>query len=146
MPLTRDQHLYSDIAANAADAIMYADRDGIIRLWNRGAQRIFGFSTEEALGQSLDIIIPPKLRERHWQGYATCIKTGNTRYGDKLLSVPALTKSSEQCSSEFSIVLLIDSQGKPSGVAAILRDVTERWEKDQQLRRRLRELEQALNK
>lgn len=140
----KEQHLYSEIAANAADAILYADHDGIIRLWNRGAERIFGFTATEALGQSLDIIIPPKLRDRHWQGYAACMKTGETRYGDTLLSVPALTKTGQQCSSEFSIVLLSDQTGKPRGVAAILRDVTTRWEKEQKMRQRLRELEHAL--
>jgi PAS domain S-box-containing protein len=133
--------LCEQILSQAPDAIMYADREGIIQLWNHGAERIFGFSTKEALGKSLDLIIPEKLRERHWEGYHKTMATGITRYGTDLLAVPALHQDGTRISTEFSIVMLSDGDGKPLGVAAIMRDVSERHQKEKQLRERLAELE-----
>jgi len=129
------------ILALAPDAILFSDREGIIRLWNSGAERIFGFKTEQAIGQSLDIIIPEKLRERHWKGYRKTMETGETRYGTNLLAVPAMDADGSRLSTEFAIVMLTGDDGKPIGVAAIMRDVTERHQKEKQLRERLAELE-----
>ncbi len=125
----------------APDAILFADREGIIRLWNKGAERIFGRTAEEAIGQSLDLIIPEKLRERHWQGYHKTMATGETRYGTEMLAVPAMHQNGSRMSTEFSIVLLSDDDGKPLGVAAIMRDITERRQQEKELRDRLAELE-----
>lgn len=133
--------LSQQILALAPDAILYADREGIIQLWNKGAERIFGFPADQAIGQSLDIIIPEKLRERHWQGYHKSMETGETRYGTELLAVPAAHADSHRLSTEFSIVMLTGDDGKPLGVAAIMRDVSERHQKEKQLRERLAELE-----
>lgn len=129
------------ILAQAPDAILFADREGIIRLWNQGAERIFGFSAAQALGQSLDLIIPEKIRQRHWDGYHKTMATGVTRYGTELLTVPAMHRDGARLSTEFSIVMLKDEAGRPFGVAAIMRDVTERFLKEKQLRERLDELE-----
>jgi PAS domain S-box-containing protein len=125
----------------APDAILFADREGIIRLWNKGAERIFGCTAEEAIGQSLDLIIPEKLRERHWEGYHKTMATGETRYGTEMLAVPAMHRNGSRMSTEFSIVLLSDDDGKPLGVAAIMRDITERRQQEKELRDRLAELE-----
>ena len=133
--------LSEQILTLAPDAIMFADRDGIIRLWNQGAERIFGCSAEKAIGQSLDLIIPEKLRERHWEGYHKTMATGETRYGTEMLAVPALHQNGSRMSTEFSIVLLQDDDGKPLGVAAIMRDITERRNQEKELRDRLAELE-----
>ena len=120
------------------DAVIYADAEGIIRYWNRGAERIFGFPATEAAGQSLDIIIPPGLRERHWNGYEKTLKTGETRYGaGDLLSVPALRKDGGRISVEFTILPFHDSVGRMVGLAALLRDVTKRFEEMKALRRQL---------
>ncbi|MDH3999385.1 MAG: PAS domain S-box protein [Desulfuromonadales bacterium] len=129
------------IVALAPDAIMFADREGIIRLWNKGAERIFGVPAEKAIGQSLDLIIPEKLRERHWEGYHKTMATGETRYSTEMLAVPAMHHNGSRLSTEFSIVMLLDDDGKPLGVAAIMRDITERHQKDKALRERLAELE-----
>jgi PAS domain S-box-containing protein len=134
------------IVEKAADAIVFADPDGIIRLWNSGAEAIFGYSAEEALGQTLDLIVPEKLRERHWEGYRKVMETGVTRYGSELLAVPALNKDDSRMSVEFTIVLLQDGTGKPQGTAAIMRDVTERWQKEKELKKRLAELEEREKK
>jgi PAS domain S-box-containing protein len=133
--------LSEQILTLAPDAIMFADRDGIIRLWNQGAERIFGCSAEKAIGQSLDLIIPEKLRERHWEGYHKTMATGETRYGTEMLAVPALHQNGSRMSTEFSIVLLQDDDGKPLGVAAIMRDITERRNQEKELRDRLADLE-----
>ncbi len=133
--------LSAEILSQAPDAILFADREGIIRLWNLGAERIFGFSAAQAIGQSLDIMIPEKLRQRHWDGYNKTMDTGETRYGTDMLSVPALHQNGARLSTEFSIVMLTDNDNKPLGVAAIMRDITKRHQEEKAIRERLAELE-----
>ncbi|HRO12658.1 PAS domain-containing protein [Amaricoccus sp.] len=124
------------ILASPADAILATDRAGVIRFWNAGATRVFGFSEVEAVGASLDIIIPERLRRRHWDGWERTVATGVTRYGaGDLLAVPALTADGRQISIEFTIVLLHDGGAGVTGMAAILRDVTARFEELRRLRR-----------
>lgn len=123
------------LARDAADAIVYADAKGVIGFWNKGAERIFGFSEEEALGKTLDIIIPENLRARHWTGYAATMQSGKTRYGaGDLLAVPALRKDGRRISVEFTILLIRQESGPIAGIAAILRDVTPRFEEMKRLR------------
>ncbi len=130
--------LFETLVRNAPDAIIYADEGGVVRFWNYGAERIFGFPAAEAVGQSLDIIIPERLRARHWEGYWQVMKTGQTRFGaGDLLAVPALTKGGEQISIEFTVVPLHDDQGRMRGIAAILRDVTKRFDEMKALRKQL---------
>ena len=120
------------------DAIVYADAEGVIRLWNRGATRIFGFAEEEALGRSLDIIIPERLRERHWHGFRETMRSGQSRYGEgHILSVPALRKDGARISVEFTIVPFTDDAGRMIGIAAVMRDATARFEELRALRREL---------
>lgn len=138
-----EEKLREIIVEKAPDAIMYADREGIIRLWNEGAEWIFGVAKDEALDRSLDLIIPERLRARHWQGYHQTMATGDTRYGRQLLRVPALKGDGEQFSSEFSIVLVRDESGQPLGVAAILRDVSAQWQREKELKERIAMLEKA---
>ena len=123
-----------------SDAIIAADSNGIIRFWNPGAERIFGHAAADAIGHSLDIIIPERLRERHWRGYRGTIATGNSRYGEgDVLAVPALHKNGATISIEFTILPLRDSSGIIVSIVAIIRDVTKRFEEIRQLRRRLAE-------
>jgi PAS domain S-box-containing protein len=120
-----------------SDAIIASDRDGKITFWNPGAERIFGFSRTEAIGQSLDLIIPERLRARHWAGYIEMMHTGESRYGHgDLLSVPALRKDGTRLSIEFTILPLKDEAGAMTGMAAILRDVTARFEEMRALRQK----------
>jgi len=126
------------LVSGMPDAVVYADAEGVIRRWNRGATRIFGFAEAEALGRSLDIIIPENLRERHWQGYRATMRTGQTRYGDgQILSVPAVRKDGARISVEFTIVPFTDDSGQMVGIAAIMRDTTARFEELRALRRQL---------
>jgi PAS domain S-box-containing protein len=116
-------------------------REGVIRLWNRGAEAIFGYRREDALGQTLDLIIPERWRARHWEGYRTVMRTGVTRYGREVLAVPANRNDGTRISIEFSIILPTDRDGQVLGAVAIVRDVTTRWEQEQALRKRLATLE-----
>ena len=131
----------TEILALAPDAILFADREGVIRLWNKGAERIFGCPAEEAIGQSLDLIIPEKLRQRHWDGYHKTMATGETRYGTDMLAVPAMHSDGSKISTEFTIVLLRDGKGEPFGVAAVMRDISVQRKKEMELNARIAELE-----
>ena len=133
--------LNSTIIAASSDAIMFSDREGIIRLWNSGAERMFGYSAEEALGQSLDLIIPENLRGRHWDGYFRVMQSGESHYSVNLLSAPALRKDGTRLSTEFSMVMVKDDRGRMVGVAAIIRDVSARWQREKELKEQIRTLE-----
>jgi PAS domain S-box-containing protein len=127
---------YRTLAREAPDAIVYADAAGLIAFWNKSAERIFGFSEAEALGKSLDIIIPENLQKRHWDGFAETVRTGKTRYGTgDVLAVPALRKGDARISIEFTILPFYDQAGRILGIAAILRDVIKRFEEMKALRR-----------
>lgn len=120
----------------SADGVLFSDVEGRIRYWNAGATRIFGFDAAEAIGQSLDIIIPEAQRARHWQGYDQTMATGETRYGmGDLLATPALRKDGSRISIEFSIIPLRGAGGKMLGVGAIMRDVSKRFEEMKALRK-----------
>jgi len=128
------------ILAASADAVVATDRAGVIRTWNPGAERIFGHREGEALGQSLDVIIPERLRARHWDGFRQVIETGESRYGaGDLLSVPSIRRDGQRISVEFTIVPLKDEQGQMTGMAAVMRDVTKRFDEMKALRQKLSE-------
>jgi PAS domain S-box-containing protein len=141
MATQQPQWLSHQIVEHAPDGIIMADRDGIIRLWNTGAEAIFGYSAQEAAGHSLDLIIPERFRARHWDGFRKVMETGVTRYGSDLLSVPAIRKDDTRISVEFSVTLLRGPAAEAVGVAAIMRDVTQRWMQQKELSQRLADLE-----
>jgi PAS domain S-box-containing protein len=132
------------IVEGAGDAILFADRDGRIRYWNAGAAAMFGWSAVEALGNSMDLIIPERQRARHWHGWDQVMKSGHTRYGRDILAVPGSRKDGSPLSIEFTIQLVRDDAGTLLGASAIIRDVTERWTRDRETRKRLADLEQKL--
>jgi PAS domain S-box-containing protein len=137
MPLDPD-HFARTLVAGMPEAIVYADAAGLIQFWNAGAVRMFGFTEQEALGRSLDIIVPPNLQERHWHGYRETMRTGQTRYGDgQLLAVPAVRQDGTRLSVEFTIVPFTGDDGRMVGIAAIMRDATARFEELRALRKQL---------
>ena len=137
-----DENLYRQIVEGSPDAIIVGDGDGVIRLWNAGARTIFGFTAEEAVGKSMDLIIPERLRARHWDGYRRVMVTGVSRYGSgDLLAVPALTKDGRTISIEFTIQMVKDAGGRIAASVAVVRDVTKRFQREKELGRRLKELE-----
>jgi PAS domain S-box-containing protein len=122
------------ILEGSPDAVLISDRSGTVVYWNAAAQRIFGFSPGEALGRSLEIIIPEQFRDRHWAAWERVMETGVTRYGDgRLLAVPALNKEGSRLSIEFSIQLLKGPEGRVEHVAAVIRDVTQRYLREKEL-------------
>jgi PAS domain S-box-containing protein len=128
------------LLSGRADAIIAADRAGIIRFWNPGAERLLGYARQEALEQSLNLIIPERLRQRHWDGYNQVIQTGHSRYSDSdLLSVSATRKDGSTISVEFTITPIKDESGKLIGMAAVMRDVTKQFQEMRALKRRLDE-------
>lgn len=122
---------------NAPEAILISDREGIITFWNSGAEQLLGYTVAEAVGQSLDLIIPENLRGRHWDGYRRVMATGDTKYKTGLLSSPGVKKDGNRVSLEFSMILLRDEENNIHGCASIMRDVTERWNKEKELKGKL---------
>jgi PAS domain S-box-containing protein len=125
----------------AGDAIIAAGTDGSILVWNRAAERIFGYTEAEALGHSLDLIIPERLRNRHWEGYRQVMRTGQTRYGTEVLRVPAVHKDGRALSIALTVALLYSRDEEVQAIAAIIRDETSRWKEERALRQRIAELE-----
>lgn len=119
-----------------SEAIVACDRDGVIRLWNPGAERMFGYSRNEALGQTLDIIIPERFRSRHWDGFHAMIRTGQSRYADgALLAVPGLRRDGSLISIEFTIAPMLDESNEVVGLVSVVRDVTKTFEQLKALRK-----------
>lgn len=138
-----DRAVLAGVVDAAADGVVVVDGDGTVRYWNGGAQRIFGFTSEEAVGANLDLIIPERFRERHWEAFAAAVASGKSRYrADDLLSVPALRSDGQRISIEFTVALIPGDAGIRY-VAAVVRDVTERRAKEMDLRRQVAELSAA---
>lgn len=131
----------AEMVRSLADAVVVADARGTITFWNDAATRVFGWSPHEAVGQSLDLIVPEKLRARHWEGYNRTMATGETRYGDRLLEVPALHRDGRRLSIAFTVTLLVAPGGAaPHAIAAVIRDETEQWAQRRRLRDELADL------
>jgi PAS domain S-box-containing protein len=131
------------LVAGAGDAIMACDARGHITLWNQAAERLFGHRAAEVLGQSMDLIIPMRQRERHWQGYHKTMATGTTKYGTDVLRVPAVHKDGRTLSIAFTVSMLFTADHKVGSIVAIVRDETRRFAEERELRKRLVELEAA---
>jgi PAS domain S-box-containing protein len=132
---------YAQLLQVMGDAVIVADSKGNIVFWNAAATRIFGFSEAEALGQNLTLITPQRLQQRHNAGYEKSMATGTTRYGTTLLKVPATHKDGRTLSIAFSVAMLFDAQHKVTGIAAVIRDETQRFQEDRDLRKKLAEYE-----
>ena len=133
-----DEDLIARAIVWGPEAIVAADRDGVIRFWNAGAERIFGFTSAQAVGRSLDLIIPERLRARHWAGWRQVMATGQSRYGAAdVLAVPGMRQDGTPVSVEFMLQPVRDAAGQVLGLAATIRDVTERFTELRELRRQV---------
>lgn len=132
---------FENFLQSAGDAIIAAAPDGTIVFWNAAAERIFGYQASEALRQSLDLIIPERFRQRHWQAYQRVMGTGQTRYGADVLRVPAVHKDGRALSIAFTVTLMYSRERQIDAIVAIVRDETGRWQEEQALRKRIAELE-----
>jgi PAS domain S-box-containing protein len=126
------------------DAVVACDEAGAITLWNKAAERLFGYTEAEALGASLDIIIPERMRKRHWDGYHETMRTGVTKYGHDVLRVPAIDKAGNALSISFTVTMLFSAGDKVESIVSVMRDETARFHQDRALRKRLAELEAQL--
>jgi PAS domain S-box-containing protein len=134
---------YKQLVEVIGDAVVVCDAAGAITVWNDAAVRMFGFTRDDAMGKSLDLIIPERQRPRHWDGYHKTMSTGHTRYGSDLLRVPALHKDGHTLSIAFTVAMLQDEDRKVTAIVAIIRDETVRWGAERQLKARVAQLEAA---
>ena len=132
---------HQQLVESAADAIMACDAAGKITLWNAASTRMFGFSEAEAMGQSLDIIIPQRQQARHWEGYHVTMASGITKYGASVLRVPAVHKDGHTLSIAFTVSLMHTPDGKVSTIVAVVRDESVKFAEERALRKRIAELE-----
>lgn len=138
-----EAELFKSITDEAPDAVIWADAEGIIRYWNRGAEELFGWAASEVVGERMDLIIPENLRARHWEGYHRVMAGGESRYGRReLLKVPALQKDGQRVSIEFTIQAAEHPQHGRI-LVAVLRDANEAFLEMRALRKRVAELEAA---
>ena len=128
---------FKTLLGDIGEAVIISDRDERILFWNASAQRIFGYGPDEALGKTLSIITPERFRERHSKGYFHTMETGQTKYGNALLRVPALRKDGRSISIAFSVTMIFDDQKQPIAIAAIIRDETERFQEERKLKEKL---------
>jgi PAS domain S-box-containing protein len=135
---------YKMLVESVGDAVMACDATGAITLWNPACERMFGFTQADALGKSLDLIIPQRQQQRHWEGYHKTMQTGITKYGHDVLRVPAVHKDGHTLSIAFTVSMLHSPDGKVSHIVAVVRDETARFTEDRNLRKRLMELESQL--
>lgn len=131
---------YQQVVEAVGDAVVICGPDGVIRFWNAAAEHLFGFTPAEALGSSLDLIIPERLRARHWAGFDKAIAAGQTRYAHDVLRVPATHKDGRVLSIAFTVGLLLGPERKVTGLVAVIRDETKRFAEERDVRQRLAEL------
>ena len=136
-----DTTLMGLLHQQAPDAIIFAGRDGVIREWNPAAETLFGHSREEAVGQSLDLIIPEEFRNAHWTAFDRALADGATKYKGRALPTRSVRKDGSTFYVELSFAIVLDEAGTVLGALAHGRDISERWANDREQRRRLRELE-----
>ncbi len=135
---------FAQLVGAVGDAVVVSDASGAITLWNPASARMFGFSEQEALGQSLDLIIPQRQQQRHWDGYHKTMQTGITRYGNDVLRVPAVHKDGHTLSIAFTVALLQGADKQVTAIVAVIRDETSRFAEERSLKKRITELETQL--
>ena len=131
------------ILAQTPEAIVFADRDGLIRLWNHGAEVLFGFPAAEVIGTSLDVIIPERFREAHWAGYRRAIAAGQVRHGDRVRTTRAIHRFGHKLYVDLSFALVRDASGAVIGSVAVGRDGSDRYLAEKAMRERLAEAERT---
>ena len=137
---------FRELVNAVGDAVIAADASGAIIFWNPAAARLFGYTREEAMGQSLNLITPQRYQKRHWDGYHRTMQTGQTKYGHDVLKVPAVHKDGHALSIAFTVALLHSADKKVSSIVAVIRDETDRFAEERNLRKQLTELEGQLPK
>jgi PAS domain S-box-containing protein len=122
------------ILEQTTDALIYADSEGTIRRWNPAAAALFGFGVHEAVGHSIDLIIPEHLRAAHWHGFNKAVAAGTTRLAGRPSLTRAVHKSGAKLYVEMTFALVKDDDGRVIGSVAIARNATERVERERAAR------------
>ena len=135
---------FQALVTSVGDGVMAADAQGLITLWNPACERMFGYTEAEALGKSLDLIIPQRQQKPHWDGYHKTMATGKTKYGNDVLRVPAVHKDGHTLSIAFTVSMLFKADGAVSAIVAVIRDVSVKFAEERELRKRIMELEAQL--
>ncbi|MGE3073188.1 MAG: PAS domain-containing protein [Dehalococcoidia bacterium] len=138
-----DSQLATTLIEQSPDAVIFAGTDGVIGAWNAEAERVFGHSASEALGQTLDLIIPEQFRDAHWTGYDRALGDKVTKYKGQALTTRATRKGGETIYVDLGFAIVLNDAGEAIGALATARDVTERFNRDREMRRELRELKAA---
>ncbi len=138
-----DSQLANTLMEQSPDAVIYAGMDGLIVVWNAAAERVFGHTAQAAIGQNLDIIIPEQFRNAHWTGYDRALAAGETKYRGQALTTRATRADGETIYVDLGFEIIKDAAGTVTGAMATARDVTERFARDRETRRELRELREA---
>ena len=141
MPSSDDAALGNALVAQSPDAIILSDTQGNIRVWNAAAERIFGHRADEVQGQSLDVIIPERLRAAHWAAFEISVQTGREKYAGRVLTTRSMHKDGSKLYVDLAFGLIRDSSGAVTGVIATARDCTARYEEERALRARVAELD-----
>lgn len=136
--------LYKGIVEQSTDAIIFADHQGVIRVWNSGAEHIFGHKAADVIGGPLDIIIPERMLQAHNNGFNHAVSTGEMKYVNKVLTTRSMHKDGTRIYVDMSFGLVRDNDGKVMGALAIARDITERFANESAQRVKIAELEKAL--
>jgi PAS domain S-box-containing protein len=144
MSSTEQTDLPKALIEHLAEAVIFADRDGVIRLWNPGAHADFGYSADEVLGRRLDVLIPERLRPRHWAAFDAAIETGEMKHGRESMATRSLHKDATDLYLDLSFALVKDAHGHVLGAAAVARDITGRFRAEKESRRRIEDLQQQL--
>ena len=137
--------LYRALIEDLADAIIFTDRDGLIRVWNSGAEAVFGHRADEIIGKSLDVLIRDRLRAAHWAGFDTAIETGQLKHMRQSMTTRSIHKDGSDLYIDMSFALVRDDRGLVLGAVAVARDVTDRVKAERDARKRLAELEARVN-
>jgi PAS domain S-box-containing protein len=135
---------FQALVASAGDGIMASDAQGLITLWNPACERMFGFTEADALGKSLDLIIPQRQQKPHWDGYHKTMETGKTKYGNDVLRVPAVHKDGHTLSIAFTVSMLYKPDGSVSAIVAVIRNESVKFAEERALKKRINELEMQL--
>jgi PAS domain S-box-containing protein len=133
-----------ELVEQVADAMIFADRDGLIRVWNAAAEAVFGYSAQEVTGRSLDVVIPERLRSAHWSAYDAAIATGRMKHGRESMTTRSAHKDGSVLYVDLSFALVKDGSGEVLGSVAMARDITKRFLAEKESRQRIAELEAQL--
>jgi PAS domain S-box-containing protein len=135
---------FQALVTSVGDGIMASDAQGLITLWNPACERMFGFTEADALGKSLDLIIPQRQQKPHWDGYHKTMETGKTKYGNDVLRVPAVHKDGHTLSIAFTVSMLYNPDGSVSAIVAVIRNESVKFAEERALKKRINELEMQL--